>query len=340
MATIRPRGGKWEVQIRRKGQKPITKTFAKKAIADRWAREKEGEIDEGSYKDLRKAENTLLADLFERYANTITPTKELTSHVPENARLRTLKRYFGHYTLAQFCVQHVLDYVDERLLKVSSDAIRRELQLCSDVIDSAQVIWGIHILANPVPSAKRILRKLRKLKPGNKRERRLRHGEYGAIELAFHQKFTLINKIALFDIETALRRREIANAEREHIDFGRRVLYVPKSKADWKTGNKGRVIPLSPRAIDILKSLPTRLDGSIFGLKPESISQAFERLCKDQGIIGLRFHDLRHEAVSRWFESKKFSIEEIASMSGHSDWRSLKRYTHPDPEKLAERLSV
>lgn len=324
--------------VRRRGHKNVSKTFAKKAQAERWAREKEQSIDEGSYQDDRSANKTLLADLFDRYGTDITPTKETTSHVPERARLRTLRRFFGQTSLASLSVNRILDYVKNRLDDVGSDAVRRELQLLSDVVDSAMVLWGLHIIANPVPSAKRVMRKLRMLKPGNQRERRLLPGEYEKIRDAGHQWFTLINQIVLFTIETGLRRGELARTRREYVDVGRRVMHVPKSKTDWITGKKGRVVPLSPMALQIYESLPVQyIDGTVFGMKPESISQAFERLCEDQGIKGLRFHDLRHEAISRWFE-KGFRIEEVSAMSGHKDWRSLKRYTHPDPEKLAARL--
>lgn len=337
MATIRQRNGKWQVQVRKIGHSPVSKTFTKKVLAEQWAREQELKIDEGSYRDLSGASKALLCDLFEKYLQTITPTKEATSYVPEKARLGTLRKHFGTTTLAQLSVHHILAYADERLIKVSSDAIRRELQLLSDVVDSAQSLWGLHIIANPVPNAKRILRKLRKLKPGNRRERRLLVGEYELIANARHSRFTIINKIALFDIETGLRRSELANAKREHVDIAKRVIVVTKSKSDWKTGGNGRVVPLSSIAIGIIKTIPAFIDGSLFGMKAESISQAFERLCEQQGIVDLRFHDLRHEAISRMFE-KGLTIEQVASISGHSDWKSLKRYTHPDPEKLALRL--
>ena len=46
-------------------------------------------------------------------------------------------------------------------------------------------------------------------------------------------------------------------------------------------------------------------------------------------IPDLNFHDLRHEAVSRMFESKhRYSIPEVAIVSGHKDWGHLKRYTN------------
>ena len=339
MATIRQRqNGDWEAMIRRKGHKPIYKTLPKKALVEQWAREQEQEIDAGSYRDLRVASRAVLADLFDKYHLTITPTKEKSSHVPEKARIGTLKRLLGHLTLAQIAVTHILEYVDKRLLTVGSDAIRRELQLLSDVVDSAQVLWGLHIVANPVPNAKRVLRKLRKLKPGNRRERRLRPGEYEKIRDATHDKFTIINQVVMFAIETGVRRGELAAARREYMDLARRIMHVPESKTDWITGEKGRAVPLSPRAIEIYQSLPVQyIDGTLFGMKAESISQGFERLCAEAGIKDLRFHDLRHEAISRWFEMG-FRIEEVGAMSGHKDWRSLKRYTHPDAEKLAMRL--
>ncbi|MCY1462141.1 hypothetical protein D9M71_798830 [compost metagenome] len=40
-----------------------------------------------------------------------------------------------------------------------------------------------------------------------------------------------------------------------------------------------------------------------------------------------RFHDIRHKAITDFFELG-FNIPEIAIMSGHRDWQTLKRYTH------------
>ena len=324
--------------IRRKGHKPVYKSFRKKFQAEQWSREKEQEMDSGAYRDTTAAARTLLGDLLQRYLATITPTKETTSHVPERARIGTLARFFAHLSLAELSVTHILDYVDRRLEKVGSDAIRRELQLLSDVVDSGQVLWGLHIVANPVPNAKRILRKLRKLKPGNRRERRLLPGEYEKIKNVPHGKFTIINQVVLFAIETGMRRGEIAAARREYVDLTKRVLYIPKTKTDWITGDKGRAVPLSPLAIQIYKSLPVQyIDGTVFGMRPDSISQGFERLCESAGIKGLRFHDLRREAISRMFE-RGLQIHEVAAISGHRTWSQLKRYTELRPEDLAIKL--
>lgn len=53
----------------------------------------------------------------------------------------------------------------------------------------------------------------------------------------------------------------------------------------------------------------------------------------------LRFHDLRHESTSRFFEMGKLDIMEIASITGHKTLQMLKRYTHLRAEDLAQKLA-
>ena len=54
-------------------------------------------------------------------------------------------------------------------------------------------------------------------------------------------------------------------------------------------------------------------------------------------MVDLRFHDLRHEAISRFFELG-LNIPEVAVISGHKDPRMLFRYTHLRAEELVGRL--
>ncbi|HUW98422.1 MAG TPA: tyrosine-type recombinase/integrase [Acidiferrobacter sp.] len=65
----------------------------------------------------------------------------------------------------------------------------------------------------------------------------------------------------------------------------------------------------------------------MWSLRPESISQAFKRVCQVAGIEGLTFHDLRHEATSRLFE-KGLEIMEVKTITGHKTLQMLLRYTH------------
>jgi integrase len=61
---------------------------------------------------------------------------------------------------------------------------------------------------------------------------------------------------------------------------------------------------------------------------------AWKRLAKRARLEDLRFHDLRHEAISRFFEKGL----NVALISGHRDPRMLFRYTHPRAEDVAAKL--
>ena len=86
--------------------------------------------------------------------------------------------------------------------------------------------------------------------------------------------------------------------------------------------DEDRDTPAGPVALAVLDGLPRRLDGRMWGMRPDSISQAFERVCKAAGIKGLTFHDLRHEATSRLFE-KGLGLMEVASITGHKTMQML-----------------
>jgi integrase len=100
---------------------------------------------------------------------------------------------------------------------------------------------------------------------------------------------------------------------------------------------EARTVPLSSRAVATLEALPRNLDGRVFGATYEGIHQAFVRACRRADIEGLRFHDLRHEAISRLAEHG-LSIQELQAISGHKTMQMLVRYTHLRAENLALKL--
>ena len=90
-------------------------------------------------------------------------------------------------------------------------------------------------------------------------------------------------------------------------------------------------------ALMVLATLPRRPDGRVWGMRPESMSQAFERVCKGAGVENMTFHDLRHEATSRLFE-KGLNPMQVAAITGHKTLQMLKRYTHLRAEDLVGML--
>jgi integrase len=68
-------------------------------------------------------------------------------------------------------------------------------------------------------------------------------------------------------------------------------------------------------------------DDRIFPYNHKSAGANFTRACQALEIDNLHFHDLRHEGTSRLFEAG-LAIQQVALVTGHKDWKMLKRYTH------------
>ena len=128
-----------------------------------------------------------------------------------------------------------------------------------------------------------------------------------------------------FAIETGMRRGEILNIKVK--DIKGQTLLIPQTK-----NGHPRTIPLTKRALYILKNIELP-----FHMSPNAVRLAWERLKKKGNIKDLHFHDLRHEAISRFFE-KGLSIPEVALISGHKDVRMLFRYTHLKAEDITRKL--
>ncbi|MFK5914992.1 MAG: site-specific integrase [Woeseiaceae bacterium] len=325
MATIEKRGdAQWRAKVRKKGFPTLTKTFAKKAIAERWARDVESSMDKGVFIDHREADQTTLSDILDRYEREVLPTKK--SQKPVKFQIKLIKQMIGNHSLSRLNSSVIAKFRDNRAKEVSGETIRKDLLLIRRVIHAAVVDWGIQLPnGNPVAV-------IRLPSPSKARDRRLETGEEKKLLKAAKEYGGNLYNIIVFAIETAMRRGEIINMKWRDIKFDKNTLYIDETKTD-----SPRTIPLSKLAIEVLKKEVRNIDGFIWNIQPNSITQAFRRICKKAEIEGLRFHDLRHEATSRFFE-KGFNIMEVSSITGHKDLKMLKRYTHLKAEDLVHRL--
>ena len=92
MPRFRKRGNTWTCEVRRKGFKPIARTFDTKAQAGKWATNVESQMLKGQYVDTREAEVTTLAEALERYAREVTPKRKVqktSCHGLYNGRAHT-----------------------------------------------------------------------------------------------------------------------------------------------------------------------------------------------------------------------------------------------------------
>ena len=131
-----------------------------------------------------------------------------------------------------------------------------------------------------------------------------------------------------------MRRGELLNLTWEDIELSNSELLIRQTK----NGHQ-RLLPLSPKAVRILGNLPRHNSGRLFPLSAGAVRQSFTRLRLRAELPNIRFHDLRHEAVSRFFEMG-MNIAEVALISGHKDVTQLFRYTHLNPENVFKKYNA
>jgi integrase len=325
MATIRRRGTTWQVQIRRHGHAQLSRTFRLKSDAELWAREKEAQLDRSELPvDTRVLRSHTLADLLERYAATIVPRKRSADR--ERYMLRVVLRHpMARLSLYRLTPVEVARYRDDRLLVVSGATVRRELAIVRHCLEVARSEWGFVLPINPV-------RQVKLPRPSNPRERRATAGELKRLLAACEGTSSRwLYAVIELAVETGMRRSELLAMRWADVDMVGRTVLLRNTK-----NSLPRSVPLSPRALEILQGT-RRVGDTVFVVSANAVRLAWERLKRRAEVSGLRFHDLRHEAVSRFFE-KGLNMPEVAAISGHRDPRMLMRYTHPKPEAIALKL--
>ena len=130
-----------------------------------------------------------------------------------------------------------------------------------------------------------------------------------------------------------MRRSEILKLRWCDIDFtnGFAFLYDTKNGEDRK-------VPLTERCVRLLQKVP-QVHEKVFPITANCLRLAWGRARAKAEIKDLRFHDLRHEAISRFFEMG-MSIPEVALISGHKDVRQLFRYTHLNPSNVFKKYAA
>ena len=343
MATITKRGDySWRVQVRRKGMPNLYKTFNYREDAEKWARQIEAELDRGLFMDRRDAERTTFAELASRYA------EEYAPHHYRSAgwkfKLKHLRGFFGHYALSAITPKLVTSFRDSRLQapdprfrtdsanapRISPGTVKMELDLLSKVFDVASKEFGI-TLPNGNPVAR-----IRKPKDSSRRERRLSPDEEHRLheECRTYRNAWLLPAVMLA-VETGMRQGELLALEWRHVNLSRRVALLPMTK-----NGEARAVPLSPTAVEVLQALPRDIKGVVLPIGKMTLYNAFQMACQRAGLLDFTFHDLRHEALSRLAERGDFSVLELAAVSGHKTLQVLKRYTHLQAEKLAQKLAT
>jgi integrase len=332
MASFRKRNDKWQARVHRKGCAPEVKTFQFKSDALKWARNIESQLDLG----LMAPKQTMLSltVIIDRYVDEVTPLKKGASQ--ERYRANQLRKTkLAHMSIDKITGEVVAQYRDSRLKEVSPNSVRLELAFLSVVFEQCRKEWGF-ALSNPI-------RQIRMPKPGKPRQRRLEAGEEEALLQACRESGAhYLQTFVILAIETGMRFGELAGVTWANVNFEKRTIYLPETK-----NGSPRTVPLSTRALNAIQTQPRSNDGRLFAAKPGSIRSAFlialrkaQRAQPESKVFlrELRFHDLRHEGVTRLFE-RGLNVIEVGIVSGHKTVAMLQRYAHIRAEDLVQKLN-
>ncbi len=318
-----------------------SRTFVRKADAQRFLVEMEADKARGSWIDPRGADTPLSAwaEEFLKLARRLSPTTVQTYR-------RDLDRYvlprFGAYRIGRLPADEIENWLnDEVAAGIAPSSVHRHYRILRRVLQVA--VEKQRLLANPCD----------RVEPPRvpKREMTFLTWEQ-VVELAeaHSERFRAMIYLA---VDSGMRWSELVGLRRSRVDLRNGKVRVTEQlvrldTGEWlrkepKTGASVRSITISPFTAGVLAGHLERFalpgtDGLVFpngaGKPPASSSfwnQHFRRALERAGI-GCRFHDLRHTSVALAI-AEGAHPKAIQARMGHSSINvTLDRYGHLFPE--------
>lgn len=297
-----------------------SRTFDKKKTGENWLKRRTKEINTIGVSNAKKQ---TLADAIDRY---IAEDKGAIGRTKTQV-LRSIKEYdIADMHCAKIESSDLVDLARELAITRTPATVSNYMSHLRAIFVIAKPAWKMPLEIEAMKSAMVVCQKLNLTGKAMKRERRPTLPELDQLLLHFQRKSAGIPmvQIVIFALFSSRRQEEITTIKWDDLE-GDRVMVRDMKHPGEKIGNNIWVNLPQP-ALNIIRSR-TRTADEIFPFNPRSISSSFTNACKCLAIEDLRFHDLRHEGVSRLFEMG-LTIPQVSAVSGHRSWGSLQRYTH------------
>ncbi len=274
-----------------------------------------------------------LSDALNKYYETVSKYKR--GALQEFYRINVIRRHaLASRFMDDITTVDIANYRDSRLREknartgntITGNTVRLEMALLSNLFNIARVEWGT-CRGNPVEL-------VRKPRPSPGRERRLSHKEERKLSLYFREKNTELYCIFHLALETAMRQGEILSLRRENIHARFSQAFLPETK-----NGHARSVPLSNKAKEMLKLMAAPDGARVFSYSSSGFKSAWRTALLTLKIEDLHFHDLRHEAISRFYELGTLTDLEISAISGHRTLNMLKRYAHIKTAYLNKKIN-
>jgi len=342
--------GLYRALIRRDGHPTASRSgFSSRKDAVEWALVVETKMlqdVELPKKNKQKQVFPTLADALDGYAATVTVKKKsLTSQKRELSRIALVKKNsIAKKTINSITPADLTAFMTERMnAGAGSSALRSDLMLFSALykhrikVNHDDVMNPVHrvLLPRPGPGRERVLR-----------SNELEYLKKGLVAASPRTKY--IAQLIDLAVLTGMRQSEILKITGDDVDIQNRFIFLPMTKSGVP-----REVPLSPPAIEILKSIDLKPEKKLFRITQSTLIRNFKKAC-DKGreffeiengekpdsrfLIDLKFHDLRHEAASRI--SKYLHAQELARMFGWKTLDLVMHYYKSDTQAIADKIKA
>ena len=229
-----------------------------------------------------------------------------------------LKPFFGKLDLGAITPLDVERFRAKRLeAGIKKSTSNRELALLKRMFHLA-ADWG-YSAENPVAKVKLFSER------DNLKERVLTADE--ETKLLAHCAPHL-RPIVVFALNTGMRRGEILGLRWDQVDPAGKSVLVKRTKS-----GRDRSIPLNEAAAGVIRAQRTKSHGTYVFPSTKgrefmrTVDHSFGRACRLAGIVGLRFHDLRHTFATRLIR-RGVDIITVQALLGHYAVTVTQRYTH------------
>lgn len=308
------------------------RTFDRRAAAKIWIKNREAELLSPGGLSMAASENKpTLKNAIDRYVSesggVIGRTKSQV--------LETIKSYnIADMPCPDIGSADLVAFVRElmKAQKLQPQTAQNYLSHLGAVFSIARPAWGYELDQQAMQDAFKVCKKLGLTTKSASRDRRPTLEEVDQLMAHFvdgkkrRPNSNPMAHIVAFAIFSTRRQEEITRLDFAELDREKKRVLVRDMKHPGQKIGNDVYCGLPDPALSIIETLPNRT-GLIFPYNTDAISAAFTRACKFLEIKDLRFHDLRHEGVSRLFELG-WNIPHVATVSGHRSWSSLQRYAH------------
>jgi integrase len=313
--------------VRKKGLKPVAKTFDTKVQAERWAKG----VERGAETPIDMTVSQMIKTYRQLREDSGRAVDDTSS---ERYILEMLDASLGHHFAGKLVPKDLVEFATKRMKQANPATINQDIGKLGTVLRYVSSIKGIPF-NDVVGAARPLLNHLHLISPGKSRTRRPSTDELERLFEYFREHADKTH-LRMEDIVTAaltvgLRRGELFRVRWADLDEKKKMVLVRDRKHPRQKQGNDQWIPLIGEAWEVIQRQP-RTGERIFPFVPATVSKYFKRACDETHIVDLHFHDMRREAASVLLEMG-WHDRQVKMITGHGS-KVFEVYAKPDPATL------